>query len=285
MTKKTMFRICLVLLLILLGFGAIKFFSLVDLRAKNELYPNDQLKAQQLMEDMGIAHGIHMWDSIESYTAVYGEEFYGFLGTQSHPFSEQKMQFSLNYIPKTYNGQLEFLTGEEKGNIWGIQSGQMYMKKKNGEVESIPNKDMKFWIPTYQYFIEFPSRIQETTALEYLGTKVINGVETEGVLASWNTVEPQRDIDQYIIWIDKNSKRIVKVDYTVREMYGFVSGAAYFNNYIDYNGLILPSELPVESNLVRKGFLHKMSILNFKADIVDRASLLPLDVDSSVKLK
>ncbi|MBV6654912.1 MAG: hypothetical protein KI786_14200 [Mameliella sp.] len=66
--------------------------------------------------------------------------------------------------------------------------------------------------------------------MDYLGRKVINGIESEGVIASWNTVSPQKEIDQYIIWIDAASKRIVKVDYTVRDAYKFVTGGAYYKS-------------------------------------------------------
>ena len=253
-------------------------FCLTDLNSvtTNIKSTNNQVKAKKLLFEMGEAHGIQFWDSIQTYNVTFADEFYGFFGKKSHPFKEHEIKFSLSYIPNTSNGQLEILTGKQKAVSWGIQSGQTYKKEDEQKILLENNKDMKFWIPTYQYFIEFPSRIQEATALKYIGTKVIDGIKTEGVLASWKTVNPQKDIDQYIIWIDIETKRIVKIEYTVREMYKFVSGAAYFKNYQDYNGLILPSELPVESNLIKDGFLHKMSILDFKINPVDRNTLLPL---------
>lgn len=125
-----------------------------------------------------------MWDSIETYNAIFEDEFYGFFGKQAHPFKEQKMTFSLNYIPKTTNGQLEIISGKEKGKIWGMQSWKTYSKDENGEVLVKKNKDMKFWILTYQYFIELPNRIQEASSVDYMGSKTINGIECEGVIAS-----------------------------------------------------------------------------------------------------
>lgn len=70
---------------------------------------------------------------------------------------------------------------------------------------------------------------------------------------------------------------IVKVEYTVRDVYKFVTGAAYFQEYKNYNGIILPSTLPVESNLLKKGFLHKMSITNFTPNKISSTLLTPLD--------
>jgi len=257
--------------------GCINIFKLSDLKLENANYPNSKTKAKLLLEDMGKAHGIHVWDSIETYNVTFGDEFYGFIGKQGNPFKEPKMKLSLSYIPKTFNGQLKILLGKDKGIISGIQSSLTYSKNSNGIFVAKKNKDMKFWIPTYQYFIEFPNRIQEATTIEYIGTKIINGVKTEGILASWGSVNPQKDTDQYLIWIDSETKRIVVIDYTVRDMYRFITGAAYFKDYKSYNGLLLPSEYPIESNLVKKGLLHKMSIIDFKVNHIRKDSLLPLN--------
>ncbi len=257
--------------------GCINIFKLSDLKPESTNSPNSQAKAKQLLTDMGKAHGIHVWDSMDTYNVTFGDEYYGFIGKQGNPFKEQNMTFSLNFIPKTFNGQLEILSGKGKGILYGIQSGITYSKSKGNLFETKKNKDTKFWLPTYQYFIEFPNRIQEATTLEYIGEKVINGIKTEGVIASWGSVDPQKNTDQYLVWIDSETKRIVVIEYTVRDMYRFITGAAYFKDYKSYNGLLLPSEYPVESNLVKKGLLHKMSIIDFKVNLVSKDSLLPLN--------
>jgi len=274
---KKIIKIFLLLVAVLLVNGCVSIFQLSDLQLNGYKFPNNTDKAKLLLQEMGIAHQIHMWDSIKTYNVIFEDEFYGFLGKQVHPFKEKNMQFSLNYIPKTFNGQLEIMSGKEKGQIWGIQAWKTYRKSTNGKIEVKENKDMTFLIPTYQYFIEFPSRIQEATAVDYIGTKIINGIECEGVIASWNKISPQKDIDQYIIWLDSKSKRIVKIEYTVRDKFKFVSGAANFQDYVDYNGIILPSTLPVESNLKKEGFLHTMSIKNFIPNRVSQFTLMPLN--------
>ncbi|MEL6193081.1 MAG: hypothetical protein AAFR66_13565 [Bacteroidota bacterium] len=273
---KKLIRISLLVLLAVLIFGCVNFFKMTDLRADYPIVSGEQAKAQQLMKEMGEAHNIHLWDSIQTYSVVYKDEFYGFMGNQGNPFKESNMTFSMNYIPGEFDGQMTIESGKEKGTTWGIQDWNTYIWE-DGKAVLKKDKNMQFWIPTYQYFVELPARIQETNVVEYVGSRDINGTKVEGVLASWNQVAPQKDIDQYILWIDAETKRIVKVDYTVREAYKFISGAAYFNNYKDYNGIILPSELPVESNLVKDGLLHKMSIVDFKPDQVEVRALRPLE--------
>ncbi len=274
---KKILKVILSILGLIIVLGLFFYFRLSDLRPEGYEYPNNIEKAKDLLEAMGKAHQIDKWNDIETYNVILEDEFYGLLGERTHGFQESKIKLSLDYIPGTFDGQLKILTGKEKDKTWGMQSWKTYYMDKVGKPILQESKNMKFYIPTYQYFLEFPSRIQEATSIDYIGTKMINGIRSEGVIASWNTVAPQNDLDQYVIWIDANSKRIVKIAYTVRDKYRFVSGAAYFQDYKDYDGIILPSVLPVESNLLREGYLHKMSIINFIPNKVSSNYLTPLN--------
>ncbi len=264
----------IVLATILLS-SCLNVFKLSDLTTELNVENNSEVKAKQLMTEMGIAHGIENWKDIKTYTVNFGEEFYGFIGQQGNPFKSKSTSLALSYIPNTSNGQIEILSGRDKGYTWGMQDNQAYTIYDLDIMRTV-DKDVQFWVPTYQYFIEFPNRIQEATSIAYAGQDSINGILCEGILASWNTVEPQKDIDQYLIWIDSETKRIVKLEYTIRDINKYIAGSAYFKNYNDYEGIILPSEFLVESNLVKKGLLHKMSIYSFTRDFMHVNSLLPL---------
>ena len=170
---------------------------------------------------------------------------------------------------------MSYTSGEKNGKTWGIQSWNTYEFNESGIAEFQKNKDTYFWLPTYQYFIEFPLRIQEATAVNYAGEKTIDGKVCEGVLASWETTKPQKKIDQYLIWIDRDTKRIYKLEYTIREVMSFIKGAVYYNDYVEYNGILLPSSLPVESNLIKNGYMHEMRINSFRPDIYGADELRP----------
>lgn len=251
------------LLAIVVVIGFILFNKKSDLRPKGYQYPNNTEKARKLLIEMGEAHQINKWNEIESYQVIFQDQFHGFIGKQAHPFKEQDVTFSLDYFPNTDTGRMEFLTGEQKGTVWACQNGETYLMNEAGQLVKEKNKDMAFWIPTYQYFIEFPLRIQEATIVDYIGTKTIAGIETKGVIASWDTVKPQKGIDQYIIWINAESKLIEQVDYTIRDAYPFLTGGAYMGFYVDFGDMLLPETMPVESNLLKKKTLHTMNILEF----------------------
>ncbi|MEL7532810.1 MAG: hypothetical protein AAFN10_15940, partial [Bacteroidota bacterium] len=126
-----------------------------------------------------------------------------------------------------------------------------------------------------QYFIEFPNRIIEGNVIDYLGKQIIDGVEAEGVIISWNQIEPQKDIDQYAIWLDVKTKRILKVEYTVREKFRFVKGEASFSDYKEFEGFLLPSIIASKSNIKSDGYLHIKKINKFIPDQISMEALQP----------
>ena len=275
MTKRILKYTVLALVGIISVTGCIGFNKVADLRTERAMQNQGADKAKALLKEMALAHGSRAWQSIETYSIDFEDEFYGFIGKNGHPFKDNKLSAKLDYIPYSFDGQLTFKEGKLKDQTWGIQSGKTYTQSPAQALDWDTDKDIKFWLPTYQYFTEFPLRIQNADALAYAGEHTIDGVLCQGILASWQTTDPQKDIDQYLIWISKADKRIVKLAYTVREQYKFLTGAAYYKDYKNYDGIWLPSRMPVESNLVKKGLLHEMRILDFKTNVVPVAQLRP----------
>ena len=68
----------LLLIIVLFGYGCVSFLKLSDLQLDGYKFPNNPDKAKLLLKEMGIAHQIHMWDSIETYNVIFEDEFYGF---------------------------------------------------------------------------------------------------------------------------------------------------------------------------------------------------------------
>lgn len=273
MKKARYFIVLTVVTLLLFACGNI--FRLADLRTPLVTQDPSSEKARELLTAMASAHGVQHWSALETYTVTLEDHFFGFLGKQSNPYKTDSVRLQLDYIPGTFDGRLQVLNGKMEGERWGMQSWRTYLQKPGESLRFEKNKDAQFWLPTYQYFIEFPRRIQGATAIAYAGQQTISGIPCEGVLASWNTVAPQKEIDQYLIWISKADQRIVKLEYTIRDQFKFLSGAVLFEDYQEYDGLWLPGRMPVTSNLKEKGKLHQMQIFDFQRNRVPIAQLRP----------
>lgn len=263
-----------ILLLAIMG-SYLAFWGTKDLRLEVAINNPQPEKARILLQQMADAHGAANWDSLETYSVELEDLFFEPMGTQSNPFPEDTMQFLLTFIPNSFDGRMQFLSGEQTGMVWGMQSWKTYFNSPSKGFKFKKNDNIKFWLPTYQYLIEFPKRIQKADALAYSGEATINGKLCDGILASWHTTAPQIDKDQYVLWIDKTTKRIVKLEFTIREAFNFINGVAHYNDYKNYDGIYLPSSMPVESNIQHDGFIHEMRINNFSKNPISRKELRP----------
>jgi len=261
---------------ILLGvfvLGLLYFLLIHQSDLRTELVKKDPqpIEGRALMMKMGEAHNISAWDSINTYTVIFQDEFFGTMGANSHPYPTAQMEAVLDYIPNTYNGRISFTDG----SAWGIQAWKTYIRQPGGAPVFTEHKDAYFWIPTYQYFLELPMRIQTATVVSYAGTKEIRGKKCKGIFASWGKYKPQKDIDQYLIWIDETSSQIQQVQYTIRDMFGFMTGTCNYLDYMTFNNIPLPTKMPVNNLFGMDGLLHQMGINGMNINMIPKSDLLP----------
>lgn len=247
-----------------------------DLRKHLEIEADSSEKAITLLEECAEAHGQSAWKNIETYRLEIEDEFFPPMGEFSHPFEEDSIHLMLTYVPNTYTGQMRFLSSRRQGRIWGIQGWKSYWINNQGRVKYTNSQNIKFWLPTYQYFFEFPFRILNADTFAYVGDDYVKDQLCDGILVSWNTLEPQKNIDQYLVWINQETKLIEKLEYTIRDAYNFLTGAIYYEDYKYFDGdILLPTRLPVESNLLKDGLLHQIKLNDFRRNPTSLEPLMP----------
>jgi len=189
-----------------------------------------------------------------------------------NPFKENKINMRLDFVPFTANGRLTINSGKDSSDVWGLSMGKTYVEK-SGDRKFKKFGKGGFWVPTYQYFIELPVRIREANAISYEGDSIIMGDTCQLVIASWNTLKPQKKIDQYRIWIIKRSGLLKMVDYTIRDQYKFLWGRTIIKSWKSFAGVLLPAEMEVHSNLNEKKIMHVMRVHSFVPDSVKKESI------------
>lgn len=256
----------------LLTFSSCK---LADIRNDYVKDKSKNRKGKNLLKKMNKAHGSKKWRDIDTYEAIFHDEFYGILKHLANPFPKGQVDFKLEFIPTIITGRGTFLSGKKEGEVWGIQDWETYLKKPNQELVFEENKNIKFWLPTYQYFIELPNRIQEATVIQYGGKQMFKDKEYEVVYATWKREEPQKDIDQYMLWIDAETNLLAFVEYTVRDAYKFWKGVTFYDEYHDIDGLKIPKTMNVKLSKKKKKLFHQMSVKSFKINTIAKEELLP----------
>lgn len=259
---------------------------LTDLRTqyfKEKTYNQNEAETigKKMLAEMGEQSGLRFWEYINAYEVQFSDEFFGTIGKMSKPYKDEKVNLQLNYNTDWTDGILRFKDGKMEGDEWQYKNEKASWIKNGSEVNK-GDKKIKFWLPTYQYFIEFPFKIQEATAVKYAGKKEHNGIQYDLVLASWNTIEPQKKLDQYLLWINPETRRVDILEYTIRDMYPFIKGAAFLSDYFEKDGIWFPGSMKVKTDVDAKKWMHEMKIEDVK--FTDRVSLNLLDhLDIDVK--
>ncbi len=233
-------------------------------------------KGKVLMDNIHAGQHPDTWKDIEVYEVTLNEQFYGLMGSVANPFPEKKIQAQCVYAPGTYDGKMTFQQGKLENMTWGIQSWKTYTQSAGEEAVFEKHKKGAFWIPTYQYFMELPARIQNGSILTYAGEASHDGKTYDLVYATWKEQGPQKDIDQYMIWINKENKLVEIVEYTVRDFFSNVTGVAFYEGLHEVKGgLMMPNAISIKGNKDKKALLHQMQLSDFKVNHIPISAVRP----------
>ena len=63
-----------------------------------------------------------------------------------------------------------------------------------------------------------------------IGESQYNGNTYDRAFATWKSLEANSEVDQYIVLIDKDTRIIRRIEFTVREQGDFLMGATNYEN-------------------------------------------------------
>ena len=254
----------------------------VDLRPStlriDELPPDVKEQGQIILEEAANAHGLKAWQSHQVLDLTFVDEWYGGLAQRLYmEWGHSPQRIRAQFLRGTWTSRYEFLDGPEEGHVWGLQSWRTYKIKPDGEPAFESDAALEFLLPTVQYFFELPFRIRDGSVIAYAGTQEWRGRSYETVFVTWNSLAPNRNMDQYVIWIDQETKLVGRADYTVRDQGAFVSGSAEYGDFRDVGGV----QLAFKVGLLATGpggirtLVHEMRIDEAAWDEAKLALLLP----------
>ena len=260
---------------LLLGLNGCKLSDLRTDNMRNEmLAAGAKQKARTLMQDAYIAHHAAQWEKFETFEVDFQEKFYRLKFASAFPKGEARVK--LEFVPDTYDGRLTFMDGKKAGEQWGLTDWASWKRKKGKNIKWKHSKRTKFWLPTYQYFIQFPVKILEANYWRYAGKRTIDGWACDVLFASWNSAEPQRDMDQYLIYVDQKTKLIRALEYTVRGAGGWLRGACIYKNYMEVEGVLVPGVMKVlgpKVELNNQQIFHQMEVKGMRINVVPASEI------------
>lgn len=160
-----------------------------------------------------------------------------------------------SYAHRGDEGTIEFVGGPRAGHRWRFENGRTSGEDETGAREEVSDADVRFWVPTIEYFLEMPFRLLEADIVAHAGTREIDGEAHDLLYVTWRNAAPQADIDQYLVWVSQESGRISYVEYTVRDFGKRMQGAMQYADFREVDGIVFPYRMtsaPLGEDIVHR---------------------------------
>lgn len=236
--------------LALTGYEAYRSVGYADIRPSGT-----QGSARSTLRRAQAAHG--GWDAFRGVAQaeyrVEGEFAYGVVRHVMTPYADNTLPLVFRYQPRTPGGTFQRVDQEE-----------VYTVDASTPVDSTP----AFFLRSIRHLLDLPFAMETATRLEDAGSVVWRGQVYDRIYATWSDEEPPRDVDQYVLWVNRTTGRIDRFDTTVRDLSRFLTGRVEYHGFRKMYGMIVPSQIIVYRAVNEQQYVHRWKItkVNFRSE-------------------
>lgn len=211
-----------------------------SLKLRSQPRAHDEEKGRALLARAAQQQGAQAWSQHQAYTLVLRDQWSGLMPKLLNPWPSSDVRVRVSFRANSFDARAEFLSGDEAGLIWGLQSWKTYEAEPGQPIKFKDNDDAAFILPALQYLMEFIFREHGEQLVVYAGAEVVRGKRYERVFLTWRSLEPSDEVDQYMVYLDGESGRAEKIFYTVRDMMDAATGAIHFDDWRVIDGISVP---------------------------------------------
>jgi hypothetical protein len=243
--------------------------------------PADEARGRALLtaaEDALCAGGDcrKRWLAQSAVAVELSDEWYG-VARAVNPWPVNPIHVRFVFVPGQDDSYATVLdAGDAPGVQYGIHDWNVWRRDPGKAAVYEDNADMQFMLPTLQYFLELPFRINDAAIVDYGGTTQIGDTQYDVVYATWESYPPNPRVDQYMVYINKATGRAELSAYSVRDMGQFIAGAVQYGDYRQIGDFRLPHDLRLIAAADDPSLVHHIKVAAFRAPAeLDRSVLIP----------
>lgn len=236
-----------------------------DVITPDAAQPEREARGREVLALALEAHGgADAWAADGGQTFTMVDEWPGMYAWIS-PWGMERAELEVVQRRHTFDSTVTFADGR----VWGITDGQPWTST-GGERTEVDDPNIRFILPTVHYFVEAPQRLQEAELVRYAGTRQIGGTTYDVVYATWGTWAANGDYDQYLIFVDADTHRIEKLEYTVRDMMRPIRAAIHYEDFVEVGDVTVATRCTVTSEVTddpaAAGFMHRMVLSGVRVE-------------------
>ncbi len=207
------------------------------------------VEGRAILERLAATHGR---DALREHTRLeltLVDTWGGVVGTLADPFDASPQHMDVALDTRAWTASFVLANGPDRGTEWGMKDLALYRRPPGGALESPPAEALDafigadFLVPTLRYFLVLPVEIANAEFVAALDPTTEGEHTYDRVFVTWGSLEAHTADDQYLLWIDRATGRLDRVEYTVREMMRSARGLARYGGYEEVDGALVPREI------------------------------------------
>lgn len=222
------------------------------------------------------APGGRVWSALPGVEVELEDDWSGLARLAVSPWPRDPQALRLLLRPARDEGLLELLgEGGAVEAVWGLHGWNGWTREGDDPPEYAHDAASIFWIPTLAWFLEGTQRLgREAGLVDLAGPAEHEGQPCERVYVTWGGYAPQGDLDQYLAWVRKADGLIARLDFTVRDVAGFVVASAFYLDWREVDGFLLPHRVVIGD--APDDPLHVLTVARWRLGVeVPQARLAP----------
>lgn len=201
-----------------------------------------------VVQAMADAHGIAAWRQADEIRMVFDDHWpNGMMRSFGTPLRDARTRIELTFVPGSgFRNELRFLDGKRAGDGAAAEGTTTFAVRDGAR---IAKSSMKYEVygPATQYLWELPFRMAtDPDTVVWAREDEERGRPVDVVLATWGGVQARSEVDQYVLFVDQQTRHLLRADYTVRAGGRIFASTVRFEDHADYDGMTLPANQQVD---------------------------------------
>jgi hypothetical protein len=218
--------------------------SLKDIRpasVRDGISVDERAQGQALLADVEAAYGGRdAWLAKDTGHFTMSADWLGFPNTVISQWETNPQRFEMQVVLGSDDVNLTLVDGPLSGQTYGLLGGRSYRVGPDGVADFDAKVPLAWKMSAKNYWFQLPFRVSEASVVAHAGEAEVDGQRYELVFLSWESAEPQREIDQFVLYVHPEHHHIEWLHITAREKGGWASATVRFEDVVAYGGISVP---------------------------------------------
>lgn len=267
--KKVIWKVVLAVLLGFVGVVLVVLYTNVKLADIRPAGTKETPRAKVWVEKARKAHGgLLRWSGVKQAKVEMTGVFPSSLIRRAlGPFGANRVRLSWTYTPaRPFPVRIEEVKKAGAPVLYVCDRQESY-QMRGGEKQENPRR-LRFFVRAIRHLLDFVFAMGSADIVQDAGDATWEGRQYVRIYMTWRSAKPSRELDQYVLWINKKTQLMDRFDSTGRRVLPwiptpFIKSRVEFRKYHKRNGLQVPSSIMVyragTKTLVHGYLLHKAS--------------------------